>query len=49
VWYFNLSVYDLELDFLAHISLALESHFYEAQDRFRVRDLTVITRGRSTK
>ena len=91
VWYFNLSAYDIELDFLAHISLvransnpspiipsprprpipipnphfnpnpnptpnpkpypnphpnqALESNFYEAQDRFRVRSLTVITRG----
>ena len=43
--YFNLSWYDLELDFLAHVSLALQHHVYEAKDRFLLRDLTVLVQG----
>ena len=49
VWYLDITRYDLELDFLAHISLAMQNHVYEAKDRFRVKDLTILTHGTAAR
>jgi hypothetical protein len=45
VWYFDLNEFNLEFDFLAHVSLALQPKVYEAKDRFDLTDLTVLTKG----
>lgn len=45
VWYFDLRSFDIEKDFLAHIALAMERYIFEAKERFKLSDLTVIING----
>ena len=45
VWYFDLRSFDIEKDFLAHIALAMERHIFEAKERFKLSDLTVLVGG----
>ena len=45
VWYFNLTVYDIEKGYLASVALALENCVYEPKEKFPLEDLTVVTTG----
>ena len=45
VWYFNLTVYDIEKGYLASVALELDKSIYEPKETFPIEDLTIVAVG----